>query len=87
MLRNLAFRGVSSELFDEGKTEGSRSMLRPLVWRIMLGVLSLDTGEWDTQLQQHRDMYALWKQELIKPVSTIETLYEKDGKSNFVTEY
>ena len=46
-LRNLAFRGIPSEMIQEYKVEGSTSQMRPLVWRILLGVLSLDVGEWE----------------------------------------
>ena len=87
-LRNLAFRGIPPEMIQEYKVEGSTSQMRPLVWRILLGVLSLDTGEWEDQQKQNLETYELWKRELITNINQVRQLYEKDGnQDSFDEEY
>ena len=43
--------------------------LRPLIWRILLNYLPTDSSQWDDTLRQSKEMYQMWKEELIiKPM-------------------
>lgn len=41
------------------------SGLRPLVWRILLNYLPLETAEWEDTLRRNKEIYQMYKEELI----------------------
>jgi len=55
MLRSLAFRGIPSEV----------PLLRPLVWRVLLGHLPKETARWEQAMREARTNYEDWKKDLI----------------------
>ena len=87
-LRNIAFRGIPCTTIQEFKVDGCTSMLRPLVWRILLNVLPLDVADWEISQKTNLDTYELWKSELIPSVDRVRKIYETDGNVlNFDEEY
>ena len=50
-----AFNGIPDEVVG----------LRPLVWRILLNHLPLETNGWEEHLMQSKSTYDGWKEELI----------------------
>ena len=54
-LQKLTFQGVPDEIKG----------LRPLVWRVLLNHLPLDTAHWADTIESSRVTYEAWKQELI----------------------
>jgi hypothetical protein len=54
-LQSLTFNGIPDEIKG----------LRPLIWRILLGHLPLETSTWDEHLERSRETYEVWRQELI----------------------
>jgi len=62
-LQRVTFNGIPDEIKG----------LRPLVWRVLLNYLPLDTSKWDEYLEISRDTYEIWRQELIvKPTIKAE---------------
>jgi hypothetical protein len=55
MLRSLAFRGIPSEV----------TLLRPIVWRVLLGHLPKETAKWEQTMREQRVIYDDWKKDLI----------------------
>ncbi len=56
--------------------------LRPLIWRILLGHLPLETALWDDHLEKSRETYDIWKQELIiKPKIKAAEEAQQDKKA------
>jgi len=39
--------------------------LRPVIWRLLLGMWPLETEEWERALEQTYETYQVWRQELI----------------------
>ncbi|KAG6617817.1 TBC1 domain family member 13 protein [Phytophthora cinnamomi] len=73
-LRGLVFRGISESdtssrglASSSGKagTDTASDVLRPLAWRLLLGVVKGDPREWPDQLQCRRDDYHMWKRDLV----------------------
>jgi len=57
-LQLLSFQGIPDEITG----------LRPIIWRVLLGFLPLCTSDWESTLQQQRETYKLWLDELlVKP--------------------
>lgn len=52
--------------------------VRSLVWKVLLGYLSVCPKEWKTSLKQHRSNYQLYLNELITPNDELWTHIEKD---------
>jgi hypothetical protein len=54
-LQKISFTGLSDEIKG----------LRPLVWRILLNHLPLETSRWEEHLSKSKEIYDNWKDELI----------------------
>lgn len=39
--------------------------LRPIIWKILLNYLPLDTEKWKDHINKSKDIYECWKDELI----------------------
>lgn len=66
MLRSLSFRGIPSDL----------KSLRPLVWKVLLGYLPLETKQWDSFVKNQKKIYTEYRKELI-----IEPRINRDGET------
>lgn len=54
-LRKTTFRGIPDEVKG----------LRPIVWRLMLGALPLETTDWEAKITSSKEAYETYKKELI----------------------
>ena len=54
-LRKLTFTGIPSDIRG----------IRPIVWQVILGSLTTNTGEWEQTLRTNHQTYEDFKRELI----------------------
>jgi hypothetical protein len=59
--------------------------LRAISWRILLGVIGLETSKWEKEIQNSLELYEVFRNELIKDRRSMmeiykgkEDIYEKD---------
>lgn len=72
-LQKISFTGLSDEIKG----------LRPLVWRILLNHLPLETERWEEHLVKSKEIYDTWKDELIiQPDLKIKQLTDEKDKQN-----
>ncbi|KAL3670315.1 hypothetical protein V7S43_004626 [Phytophthora oleae] len=71
-LRALVFNGIPDAAGDNkaSTNEVDSTSLRPLAWRVLLGVVKGAPHEWPAQLQSRRADYERWKRDLIGGTST-----------------
>jgi len=50
-LQLIAFNGIPDEIKG----------LRPLVWRVLLNYLPLETDKWEEHLKDNKQTYEVWK--------------------------
>jgi hypothetical protein len=50
-LRRITFNGIPDEIKG----------LRPIIWRLLLGHLPMDTSLWENHLETSRETYDVWK--------------------------
>ena len=54
-LQSLTFNGIPDEVKG----------LRPIVWRLLLNHLPMETSQWEKHMEQSLATYEVWKDELI----------------------
>jgi len=70
----LAFNGVSDEIKG----------LRPIVWKLLLNYLPLETNKWESHMNDSKKMYDEWKDELIIKPSIAKSELEKEDKKKLM---
>ncbi|GMF28871.1 unnamed protein product [Phytophthora lilii] len=63
-LRDLVSKGIPEDNRDAAGKANS-DLLRPLAWRVLLGVVKGDPHGWAEHLQNHRADYQRWKRDLV----------------------